>query len=104
MVKDVFLQLEADFERHVLKGSATLTLEKVDPKTTEVVSHYLRLNRSEVELACCHGLIELVIAGLGLQWFKCGQCDLWGGDVAIHGGWEAWIPGIGDCDWIAQIQ
>ncbi|XP_059089995.1 leukotriene A-4 hydrolase-like isoform X2 [Tigriopus californicus] len=37
VVKDVFLQLEADFKGQVLKGSATLTLEKVDSKATQVV-------------------------------------------------------------------
>jgi hypothetical protein len=37
-VVDVFLKLDADFERQVLDGSVTLTIEKVKPEATHVVS------------------------------------------------------------------
>ena len=37
-VTDVFLKLDVDFDRHVLDGSVTLTVEKVKPEATHVVS------------------------------------------------------------------
>ena len=37
-VTDVFLKLDADFDRKVLDGSVTLTVEKVKPEATHVVS------------------------------------------------------------------
>eukprot|EP00095_Tigriopus_kingsejongensis_P012310 snap_masked-scaffold284_size223161-processed-gene-1.4 protein:Tk12310 transcript:snap_masked-scaffold284_size223161-processed-gene-1.4-mRNA-1 annotation:"leukotriene a-4 hydrolase" len=36
-VTDVFLQLEANFQKEVLQGRVTLSLEKVDPNATEVI-------------------------------------------------------------------
>ena len=40
-VTDVFLKLDVDFDRNVLDGSVTLTVEKVKPEATHVVSYYL---------------------------------------------------------------
>ena len=37
-VTDVLLKLDVDFDRHVLDGSVTLTVEKVKPEATHVVS------------------------------------------------------------------
>ena len=37
-VTDVFLKLDVDFNRKVLDGSVTLTVEKVKPEATHVVS------------------------------------------------------------------
>ena len=37
-VVDVLLKLDVDFDRHVLHGSVTLTVEKVKPEATHVVS------------------------------------------------------------------
>ena len=37
-VTDVFLKLDVDFDRNVLDGSVTLTVEKVKPEATHVVS------------------------------------------------------------------
>ena len=40
-VTDVFLKLDVDFDRHDLDGSVTLTVEKVKPEATHVVSQIL---------------------------------------------------------------
>ena len=37
-VVDIYLKLDADFDRHVLDGFVTLTVEKVDKAATHVVS------------------------------------------------------------------
>ena len=40
-VTDVLLKLDVDFDRKVLDGSVTLTVEKVKPEATHVVSYIL---------------------------------------------------------------
>ena len=45
-VTDVLLKLDVDFDRKVLDGSVTLTVEKVKPEATHVVSNLGYSNES----------------------------------------------------------
>ena len=40
---DIFLQLRLDFEKHILDGSATLTVERIDQSATHLVSEMAKI-------------------------------------------------------------